>query len=69
MSGWIAAAVLYVLGALVTTATPQARKERGGFLLFLLVIWPLAAFIGLLSVPGALLWRKEIERGGGLRRG
>lgn len=63
MTGWIVAAVLYVLGIGITAATPTASKERGAVLRIVLLCWPLAALLGLLSLPGALLWRHEITRG------
>lgn len=63
MIGWLVAGTLYVLGAAITTTHHLVRRERGMVYLALLLLWPISAIIGLVSLPGALLFHREIARG------
>ena len=62
MIAWILVGTLYVLGAGLCTATPSAKKEHGWVLLVVLLLWPVAALLGLVAIPGVLLWNKELAR-------
>jgi hypothetical protein len=62
MTGWLVAAVLYTLGAVVTAAL-VVEADTDGRAILTVILWPVAVFLALVVPVDALgKWRKLWER-------